>query len=198
MSGIKLSILIATVTERKHEFKLLWDKFSQLAAPYQGQVEVLSLCDDKVITIGHKRNDLLSMAKGDYIVFFDDDDWPYDCYIEEIMQALSHNPDCVGMLIHMTTNGENPQTCCHSFKYKKWMDKVDGYDYVRSVTHFNPVKRKLALQVRFPDIRYGEDHFYSKRITPICRNEYFINKKLFHYRYSNQETHNKKYGINNR
>jgi len=95
----------------------------------------------------------------------------------------------------MTTNGDRPQLCCHSLKYKEWANNVDGYHYVRNVTHFNPVRKELAIRVGFKDLRFGEDKEYSDRLTQLCKTEVFINRKLFHYRYTNKEPHNKKYGI---
>lgn len=159
------------------------------------EVEVLFEEDNKQISVGAKRQKLLLRAKGDYVAYFDSDDWPYDWYVQDILIALESKPDCVGFLIHMTTNNANPQTCCHSLQYKKWDKNVDGYDYVRNVTHFNPVRRDLALKVGFKDLRHGEDFTYSNSITRLCMKEVFLNKRLFHYRYSNSEPHKKKYGI---
>jgi hypothetical protein len=99
------------------------------------------------------------------------------------------------MLIHMTTNGIKPQLCCHSLRYKEWKEHVNGYDYVRNITHFNPVRRELALQVGFKDLRYGEDRIYSDAVTKLCETEVFINKRMFHYRYSNAVPYKKKYGF---
>jgi hypothetical protein len=95
----------------------------------------------------------------------------------------------------MTTNSEREQVCCHSLRYPEWKDNVDGYDYVRNVTHFNVVRRDLALQVGFKDKRFGEDKIYSDAVTKLCKTEVFIDKVMFHYRYSNKVPHRKKYGI---
>lgn len=190
---MRLSILLATTTDRRAMFH---DLYAELQKQIKGlPVELKVIEDRKQISIGKKRDNLLKMATGDYIVFFDSDDMPYPDYVESILKALESNPDCVGFKIHMTTNGEKPQTCCHSLRYKKWAERKDGYDYVRNCTHFNPVKRELALQVGFEDIRFGEDRIYSDKITQLCRREVFIDKKLFHYRYSTKVNHYKKYGI---
>lgn len=158
-------------------------------------VEILYDEDNKEISVGAKRQRLLEKSTGEYIVYFDSDDFPCPTYVDDILLALcSGEFDCVGFLIHMTTNGQRPQTCCHSLKYKKWANAVDGYDYVRGVTIFNPVRRSLAIQVGFEDMRFGEDKVYSDKITPLCKTEKFINKKLFHYRYTKQD-HNERYGI---
>lgn len=195
-----LSILIATTRDRREMFKLLYFEFHKQTQ--DKPVEVLYEEDNKEISIGAKRQKLLERAKGDYIVFFDSDDWPMPYYVDEILEALEQKPDCVGFLIHMTTNGKRPQVCCHSLQYPVWRGdgkiKIDGYDYVRNVTHFNCVRRDLALQVGFKDLRFGEDRLYSDAVTQLCEIEVFINKKLFHYRYSNKVPHPVKYGFKKR
>lgn len=192
-SDVKLSILIATTLDRREMFSTLHAEFFRQS--FGKSVEILYDEDNKEVSVGVKRQRLLEKSKGEYIVFFDSDDSPCPTYVDDILYALcSGDYDCVGFLIHMTTNGQRPQTCCHSLKYKRWANGVDGYDYVRGVTHFNPVKRSLALQVGFKDMRFGEDREYSERLTPLCKTERFINKKLFHYRYTKQD-HNERYGI---
>lgn len=183
-----LSILIATVEERAEQFKELRNFFLK----FEG-IDVVSLCDNKEMSIGKKRQQLLEMSGGEYIVFFDDDDWPNPSYVHDILTALEEKPDCVGFKIQMTTNGTKHETCIHSLSNKVW-DKVDGV-YLRNVTHFNPVKRSIALNVGFPDLRYAEDRSYSDGVSALCKTEVFIDKYLFNYRYSNKTEHSIKYGI---
>lgn len=188
-----LSILIATTIDRRSLFTRLYAEFIHQKKNHP--VEVLFEEDNKQLSIGAKRQKLLERSTADYIVFFDSDDWPNGDYVESILEALQLEPDCVGMLIKMTTNGLKEQVCCHSLRYKEWKERVDGYDYVRNVTHFNPVRRELALSVGFKNIRFGEDRIYSDAVTKLCKTEVFINRPLFHYRYSNSVPHKKKYGI---
>jgi glycosyltransferase involved in cell wall biosynthesis len=196
---MKLSILICTTIDRRPLFDKLMLEFlrQKLLLDDPEELEILFDEDNKEISVGAKRQKLLMAAQGEYIVFFDSDDWPMPDYVAQMMWAIDQKPDCVGFLIHMTTNGVKPQTCCHSLKYKKWAEKVDGYNYVRNVTHFNPVRRELALRVGFKDMRYGEDHVYADAVTQLCSKEVFINKRLFHYRLSNKMPHKQKYGIKN-
>lgn len=158
------------------------------------QVELIALSDNKEISIGAKRQKLLELAKGDFIVFFDDDDMPYPNYVQMILDAITPGVDCIGMNVIMTTNGINTQRCCHSLRYKNWANNIDGWDYVRNITHFNPVLRSIALRVGFKDLRFGEDKLYSDGVSKLLTKEAYIDKPLFHYRYVIQN-HNEKYGI---
>ena len=186
-----LSILIATIDERRDQFIELKKVFGKTEG-----VEIVSACDNKEMSIGWKRQTLLEMAKGEYIVFFDDDDWPSPEYVTEILKALESKPDCVGFKIAYFRDGVNVGTCIHSLRNEFWCTQGDLY--LRNVTHFNPVKRELALKVGFNDLRFGEDQDYSNRISLLCKNEEFIDKFLFDYRFKsckNREEHNRKYGI---
>lgn len=200
---MKLSILIATTVERKDLFiQLLLNFHKQLQDKNLiSKVEVLFDETGKEMSIGEKRQKLLERASGEYIVFFDDDDEPIGTYIETIVTALEQNPgiDCLGFKIKMTTNGQNIQMCEHSLKHKEWKTvNQSNLTYLRNVTHFNPVKRELALQAGFPNLRFGEDKVYSDKVSKLCRKEYYLDiPYLFHYRYSNKVAHNEKYGINN-
>lgn len=156
-------------------------------------VEVIFEEDEREMPIGIKRKILLEKSKGVYIVYFDSDDFPEPEYIKEIMNALDSEPDCIGFKIAMTTNGTNPETCIHSLKNKEWTH--DGKNYLRGVTIFNPVKKELALKCSFGNLRYGEDKMYSDMITPLCVNEFFIDKYMFNYRYNTSMPHNLKYGL---
>lgn len=194
-----LSILIATVNERLFQFEALQNEFlRQIAVTgMKGKIEIVPKCDNKEMSIGNKRQWLLENCSGEWVVFFDDDDWPYPHYIPMIYNSIATegDHDCIGLIINMTTNGRRPQTCCHSFRFKKWETNQAGYDYVRNITHFNPVKRNLALKTGFKDLRFGEDQDYSDRLTPICTKEIFIPVPVFNYRYTSYQSHNQKYGI---
>lgn len=186
-----LSILICTIPERETMFNELMNSFK---AQLNENVEVLYEPSPRgSVTIGEKRQILLNRSNGDYIVYFDDDDKPSPYYVDEILKALESKPDCVGFKIMMTTDGSNPETCIHSLSNEVW-EKKNGI-YLRNVTHFNPVKRELALQVGFKSISFGEDKEYSDRITPLCKKEVFIDKYLFDYRYTTTTPHKVKYGI---
>lgn len=197
-----LSILIATVKERETIFNELLEEFERQLSEHDlhDKVQICYMQDNKEISIGHKRNILLDMAEGDYIVFFDDDDWPMEYYIPIIVQKLEeHQPDCLGYKIKMTTNGKDEVICEHSLKHAKlgWQTMKSGpIKYLRNVTHFNVVKKRLANMIRFNNLRFGEDKIYSDKLTQICKKEIYIDVPyMFEYRYSNAVSHNKKYGI---
>jgi glycosyltransferase involved in cell wall biosynthesis len=187
-----LSILLPTVESRANLFAKL---HAHILGQCEGKpVEVIVACDNKEISIGKKRQNLLEQATGEWVVYVDDDDWIADTYVDRILAALSTNPDCVGFRITCTQNGRNPRRAIASLRYKEWGENRDGYDHVRSPYQKTPVRRSIALKVGFPDLRYGEDRVYSRGIVRLLKTEVFVDEVLYMYRFRS-EPFAQKYGI---
>lgn len=177
----KLSILICTMPLRKEMFdNLLMRLNEQIALQEKDSVEVLSN-DSMSITTGEKRNLLIQMAKGEFVVFIDDDDDVYDYYVNEILTTLNENPniDCVGINGIISFNGQNPKRWFISKAYKHWHESQEVY--YRTPNHISPVRKKIAEKVPFPNEHHGEDFVYSMGILPFLHEEAIIEKPLYHY-----------------
>lgn len=176
---MELSILIATMPSRSESLDLLL----KILGP-QIIDKCIEICTDDSMeyNIGVKRNKLLERAKGEYIVFIDDDDHIPPYYIEEIMNALASKPDCVGIQGVVTTNGKDHKKWFISKDYKEWFEKNNIY--YRTPNHISPVKRELAIKARFPEISFGEDYGYSMNLLPLLKTEVKINEQnMYHYDY---------------
>lgn len=188
----RLTIGLPTIVQRAPEFARL---HAHIARQAEGKpVEILVACDNKEISIGKKRQNLLQEAKGEWITMVDDDDWVSDTYVDDILAALQESPDCVGFLIQCTRNGKHPVMAKASLAYKRWGENQDGFAHVRSPYQKTPVRRSIALKVGFPDLRYGEDRVYSEGVVKLCQTEVFINRVLYNYRFR-AEPFSLKYGF---
>ena len=102
---MKLSILICTVPSRVDSYfpKLLKKLESQL----NKNVEVLWLGDDKKRSVGEKRNNLLSIANGEYVTFVDDDDDISDDYVKTILHYIVNGKgvDVINFNVMCSVNG---------------------------------------------------------------------------------------------
>ena len=104
---MKLSILIASLVSRTELYRTLASHLKQQMQGLEDQVELLVLTDAKEVSTGVKRQKLLERAKGEHVVFIDDDDWVPDYYVREMLHACSFGMDCVAINGTMTTDGTN-------------------------------------------------------------------------------------------
>ena len=179
-----LSILICTLPERRYMFDSLYGVLLTQIANCNAQDKVEVIWDSSTeCTTGKKRNHLLTLSKGNYIVFIDDDDEISENYIEIILKTIEENPniDCVGMRGYITFNGEKRKDWSISIEHLYWHETPQ--EYLRTPNHISPVKKEIALLAKFPEISYGEDMEYSKRILPYLKTEAYINDYLYHYKY---------------
>lgn len=198
---MKLSILICTIPERAEKFAILHEHMKEQIRHYGLQKEVEVLNDQrprKELSVGAKRQSLLERAKGDFVVFIDDDDMvPFE-YSKRITDAISADIDCIGFKImcYGTDPKGKPELAAASNKYPAWADNVDGYRYVRMIYHKTPHRREHALAIGYRDMRFAEDADYSKRLkdSGLLVNEVFIPEVMYEYRFKFEDPRIK-YGI---
>ena len=179
---IRLSILICHLESRKRQLgqllEVLRPQIDNVTSKYWIAV------DYGTESIGAKRNTLLRLAQGDYVCFIDDDDLVADFYIEEILKAIESEPDCVGFngaLVHK--NGrEEPVT------YRMGNTTIDrkGAITICGIGHLNPVKREIALSVKFPEKSSGEDYEYAMALQSKLTSEVFIDQTIYYYLQGNK------------
>jgi glycosyltransferase involved in cell wall biosynthesis len=171
-----LSILTVTLESRSAVFQNL---IRALNAQSDKTVEMLANLDNGEKSIGAKRNELLKAAKGDYVVFVDDDDMVSPYYVSSILGAIKSGPDCCGLEGIITTKTFGPRKFIHSLKYTDWYEENEVY--YRCPNHLNPIKREIALEVGFPDLSFQEDKDFSLRLKGKLQTEVYINQPLYYY-----------------
>ena len=181
---IALSVLIATVPSRRPQLeRLLTHIYGQIVRDAPREVEVV--VDAGGGTIGAKRQRLLEKAIGQYVAFVDDDDLVHHEYVKQVVtQIRAHNyeVDCLSLNGVLTTNGEYPERFRHSIEYSRWYQDASGL-HCRSPNHLNPCRRELALAAGFPDLMFGEDHQYSKKLRSLLKTEAKTTGDLYFYWY---------------
>ena len=185
---MKWSILIPT-TESRREMttvlvNILTDQIS--VNKLYGEVEIIYLYDNGEKSIGKKRNELLEVASGEYLCFFDSDDLPSSNYIKLLMEGINKGVDCCSLRGVITWDGDNPEIFEHSVKYNAWKTNDTGYiKYERFLNHLNVVKSSIAKQIKFPEVNHGEDRSWSEKLfeSGLIKTEHFIDEVLYHYNY---------------
>jgi glycosyltransferase involved in cell wall biosynthesis len=196
---IKLSILVSTIPRRLNNYfpalmnKLMW-QIGTLR-----DVELIGLFDNKKRSVGHKRNELLKMAQGEYLIFIDDDDDIANDFVVMIMDTLYKNPtaDCIVFDCITTINGDrNNQT------YSKYSIAYDytqvpeispnpldptariAYQWRGKPAHTMVYKSEIAKKHIYIDQNYGEDVDWVKRACKDIKNEVRIDKVLYFYNFN--------------
>lgn len=200
MSNPILTIQIPTVEGREKEFEILRDEiFRQgeaLGIFKSGELGLISMKDNKEMSIGKKRKLLYDSAMGLYSVQWDDDDGIHKDAIELIFDAIEKNPgvDCITYKELCIFDGTRVESSNHSLKYSKWQDNHDGFNHVRTPFCKNVIKTELCRKAIMPDLRFGEDHEFAKSIYPLLKTEAWINEFIYIYQH-NSSPHNIRYGI---
>lgn len=180
-----LSILIPTLESRRLLFERI---FMQLTDQIringlEREVEVLWLRDDKVMTVGAKRNELLRRACGDFVAFVDDDDSVAPDYVARICQTLHANPqvDCIGIKGIIRFRNSHPTEFIHSLQYREYSSRNGRY--LRPPYHLNPIRRAIACRYDFAPISYSEDIDWALRLCRdgALRSEVFLEGPLYFY-----------------
>jgi len=190
-----LSIQIPTTHDRKELFNDLIAKLEYMVKTYglESDIEIISLCDAKEMTIGEKRERLYALSSGLYSWQIDSDDMISADALPLIMEAIKEGPDCITFLELCKIDGVESRSR-FSLEYSDWGENIGEYDHLRTPFFKTPIKTELCRQVQIPHIRFGEDHAFAKLIKPLLKTEAHIPKPLYYYRHISTPF-NERYGI---
>lgn len=203
---IKISILIATLEERKNELTILLLNLMKQCKDFtfkgsvidrQGDlvitthtfedVEIITAMDNRNFTTGYKRNILYQMAKGRYSASIDDDDSVPNYYVEELLKAAKEGTDCFAINGSITFNGKDEKKWYISkdLKYEAVGVGKDMY-YNRYPNHITGIRSEIAKQFLFPDKTIFEDFEWATKIhnSGLIKIETKIEKPMYYYKYS--------------
>ncbi len=181
---MKLSILICTTTTRVSNY--LPRIINILEAQKGRDVEIIYLGDNKTRSVGKKRNDLISLAQGDYISFVDDDDTVSEDYIRCILGEIKFNPDVIVFRAFRHQDGAKDRVVRYSVNYQT--DQNLPGEYRRIPNHLNVWKRSLIQDIKFKEINYGEDSEWALRCKPLIKSQREISKILYNYWFNSKTT----------
>lgn len=180
--SITLSILVPTVPNRidNYYLRIMTDLIKQ-TAPYS-DIELIALFDNKKRSIGKKRDEMLSLAKGEYLVFVDDDDRLSPDYVKDIMSTLYANPDtdCVVFDCICKVNSGPDKLCKYGIEFE-YGDILGDKEWRGKPAHTMVYKSSIAKRHRFTDIGNGEDIDWVKRACQDIRIQTRIDKVLYYY-----------------
>lgn len=182
-----LSILIPATPRRvaSHLQPLIADLETQIAQLEQPQnVEVLSFLDNRMRTIGEKRDALVQMSRGQFVAFCDDDDWVAPEYVRLLTDTIAVATPRTSVITFDQLAVVNGVDAICSFSLKHPNEAFKQPSFKRSAWHVCAWRGDMARRVRFPASNYGEDWAWAKHLVLDATCEIHISKVLHHYRYS--------------
>jgi hypothetical protein len=176
------SVLIPTIPGREESLKALIDgireKVARLAPGLR--VDIATNFDNRVKSIGKKREELLQGATGKYMSFVDDDDQITDAYIEDLRDTIA------GEYHVMRLRGQIQQyTFTHSIENTLSGMMAQGEVFLRPPNHLNPMMTDVAKLVHFGDATRGEDLDWTIRLAKrnFLEREFRSDPGRIHYLY---------------
>ncbi len=132
-------------------------------------------------TIGEAREQMRRKSSAYYINFVDDDDLLAPDYVSRILPLLD-GVDQIGFKVQGYHNGQMMKPTIHSLYCGSWWE--NEYGFHRDISHINPMRRELALQVPMSG-GPGEDHRWANAMRGKVKTEHYIPNVLYHYLYRN-------------
>jgi len=186
------SVLVLSIPDRiKESLSKIYEKLEKQISTFglQHKIEILALIDNKMRTVGEKRQSLLGISKGKYIAFLDDDDDISDDYLPEIVNAIQSNPevDVISFNQWATVNNGEKTPVYFGLQYEN-TEFTQGVPTYRKPFHLCAWNGKLARATEFPNVSITEDWVWVEQLCKKAKTEFHIDKFLHHYIFNSSNT----------
>lgn len=174
---MKLSILIPTLPSRT---EILSDLLRKLSPQIQNGVDIVVYMDSKQMTLWTKRNEMVKMARWEYIVFLDDDDDISEDYVSSLLEATKHWTDVICYDMKCSVEWQPYKKVNFS---KDFVNGQTPMEYFRRPNHLMCYNRAVLEKAKWDDITYWEDMKFSDVVINHIKTEHRIPKVLYYYNY---------------
>ena len=195
-NGLLLTIMIPTLFSRKQIFNSISNKLvKQIKENNLDKiVEILAIYDNKTMSLSFKRNALVSLSGGKFIISLDDDDDIADDYIITLYNTIKDNLDCDVITFNQNCNCDgkifNVMPCLNSGMK---LNKISDNNFSRYPWIWCAWKREKVKDILYEDenknkINYGEDKMWLQKVKQSgnITKEVKINKTLHYYRFNSK------------
>ena len=195
---MKLSILICSLQEREGSLRKLLkslnvgDAKSIPGGYYRidiydcGEYQVRVCIDQGVMTVGKKRNKLKEGVTARYLTYIDDDDVITKDYLLEILAATDSGADVIVYDVEMYDGKKHKYTVNYGKDLGGDWEK-DNRAY-RWPNHLMVWRTTLVKSVMFPNVSFGEDYMWARKLKSRIKREHRINKVLYYYMFDADKT----------
>jgi len=179
---ILLTIAIPTIETRIDIFNELYSELKRQTNSFGEQIDIIWIRDNKQMSIGEKRTKLNKMAKGKYIVQWDDDDWIHPNGIEMIMEGIKTDADVISYNYSCNIGHERNDPSEYNRKVSiKHINRWDSDEKILYVTPDpkNPIKKDILIKVPFRDTSFSEEYYFKFDVLPHLKTEYKIDEDIY-------------------
>ena len=147
---------------------------------------------------GAARNRGLDIARGEYIIFIDADDWIDENYLEEMYSKITEtNSDCA-ISNMMRCRNDRDYRVCFGFENSNVYTKIDDIIKILNLpTQFTAsgkmYSRKIINNLYFEEGVYFEDGRFLIRVLSRLKSLVTVPEVIYHYVANNNSTLRKKY-----
>ena len=180
--AVDWTIMIPTIPGREQKLQNLIQSIHELRQRVCPALRIAVAVgfDNREVSIGTKRQNMLQAAEGKYVSFVDDDDKVTVHYFEDAAACIAGNFDC------MRLRGQISRwTFTHSLANKLTDPMANETTFLRPPNHLNVMKADIAKNIKFRDATNGEDLDWTIKLarTGFLRSEYQSDESRIHYIY---------------
>lgn len=181
-----VSILVPGIAERTVMYGELMTKLFRQA---QGEpVEILSILDNRSLKLAKKRNAMMKLSKGQFIVHLDDDDDVSEDFVTQLVRMALEAPkaDVLAYSQQATLDDAGGPFIVRtglSFENEEAHKIEDRWqDITRKPWHWCAWSRKLALSAKFENTR-DEDWQWLRQLTAKAKVEHRTDRVMHFYNF---------------
>lgn len=184
-----LTICIPSLPSRMDKLIKLYTKLNDQCLNYGKKVEILSLLDNKNMSVGKKRKNLFNIANGLYVCQIDDDDDIVDDFVSTLIpiiennkkeEVISYDQDCDMDGRKMTVVSSIHYPVSDSFTHNNVM--------YRYPWHWCCWRNDIAKIGNFYDCNGIEDSIFPISLKSKVTNELKLNKIMCYYNFKTDKT----------
>lgn len=180
----KISTLICSVTERVDNF--LSGLIGSLREILTPEVQVLVYVDNRVQSVGNKRNALVKWANGIYSHYIDDDDTVSPELYRYLIPATGEGSDVITFDAFRYVEGRKDRIVHYDRRFTR--DQNFRTEYRRLPNHLMVIRTELVRETGFREINFGEDSDFAQRLRPKLKTQTRLKTPPLYFYFWNPET----------
>jgi len=188
-----LTICIPSLPIRLDRFVKLYEKIEKQSLDYKDKVEIISILDNKCMSVGKKRKSLFSLSSGLYTCQIDDDDDVTDDFVSTLISIIEgiemsdNNPEVISYNQKCDLDGKE-LLVVSSIQYPTTDSYVSNNVMYRYPWHWCCWRNDIAKSGNFLNCNWGEDSIFSQSVKYNVTNEIKLDKVLCYYNFKKSVT----------